>query len=415
MNKAHQKGFTLLEIMVTVAIVGILAAIAIPIYNNYITKTRIADALTHGRVYAGKVTIDKEDVVEAPSGLEYSKIKLAGSQKKPRVRIKLKKTIDSTVLMDPDDRAGGKVIVLSEESSDASVQWVCTTNLPQALIPEGCTYEEGVGQRKLLAEWTEGKGEACWSPERTARGKSGWAVGSCTSCNQKGTQRRAEKGKKPGAAKMHGTKCSGQYFDEETLAKIEVAEAEAAKVEAAEAEAAKVEAAEAEAAKVEAARVAEEAEEAEEARVAEEAEAARVAEEAEAARVAGLPPGEAEREEAWDRLIESGESTDGTPWAEVPAKAQEDDNVTACWDQKVSQVSLAADGDGSGWVAGPHAPAPQRGTSRTMRGVRYAGRDLANGFPLSAAYLGTTALRRTFAAAVYNSDVRPMGFVCVPK
>jgi len=228
MNKQNQKGFTLLELMVTVAIVGILAAIAIPIYNNYITKTRIADALTHGRVYAGKVTIDKEDVVEAPSGLEYSKIKLAGSQKKPRVRIKLKKTIDSTVLMDPDDRAGGKVIVLSEESSDASVQWVCTTNLPQALIPEGCTYEEGVGQRKLLAEWTEGKGEACWSPERTARGKSGWAVGSCTSCNQKGTQRRAEKGKKPGAAKMHGTKCSGQYFDEETLAKIEAAKEEAA-------------------------------------------------------------------------------------------------------------------------------------------------------------------------------------------
>jgi len=411
MNKAHQKGFTLLEIMVTVAIVGILAAIAIPIYNNYITKTRIADALTHGRVYAGKVTIDKEDVVEAPSGLEYSKIKLAGSQKKPRVRIKLKKTIDSTVLMDPDDRAGGKVIVLSEESSDASVQWVCTTNLPQALIPEGCTYEEGVGQRKLLAEWTEGN-EACWSPERVARGESGWAAGPCTLCDQTGTQGTANSGNHPGAAKVHGATCSGQYIDDETLAKIEVAEAEAAKVEAAEAEAAKVEAAEAEAAKVEAARVAEEAEEA---RVAEEAEAARVAEEAEAARVAGLPPGEAEREEAWDRLIESGESTDGTPWAEVPAKAQEDDNVTACWDQKVSQVSLAADGDGSGWVAGPHAPAPQRGTSRTMRGVRYAGRDLANGFPLSAAYLGTTALRRTFAAAVYNSDVRPMGFVCVPK
>ena len=119
----------------TVAIVGILAAIAIPIYNNYITKTRIADALTHGRVYAGKVTIDKEDVVEAPSGLEYSTISLAGSQEKPRVRIMLKENIVSAVLIGSDEPAGGKVIVLSEQSSDSSVRWACTTNLPQALIP----------------------------------------------------------------------------------------------------------------------------------------------------------------------------------------------------------------------------------------------------------------------------------------
>ena len=315
MNKAPQKGFTLLEIMVTVAIVGILAAIAIPIYNNYITKTRIADALAHGRVYAGKVTIDKEDVVEAPSGLEYSAISLAGSEENPRVRIGLKETIDSTVLTNPDERAGGKVIVLSEQSSDASIQWACTTNLPQALIPEGCTHEEGVKDRKLLEAWAEGKGDACWSPERKARGESGWAAGSCTECNQKGTQRRAEKGKKPGAAKMYGATCRGQYIDPETLAKIEAAEKEAAKVEAA---------------KV--------------------AEAARVAEEAEAARVAGLPPGEAEREEAWDRKVESGESTDGIPWAEVPARSA--DTVTACWNQGVSQASLNEGGDGNGWVAG---------------------------------------------------------------
>ena len=83
--------------MVTVAIVGILGAIAIPIYNSYITKTRIADALTHGRVYAGKVTIDKEDVVEAPSDLEYSTISLAGWEENPRVRIMLKENIVSAV------------------------------------------------------------------------------------------------------------------------------------------------------------------------------------------------------------------------------------------------------------------------------------------------------------------------------
>ena len=134
-SRCRASGFTLLELMVTVAIVGILAAIAIPIYNNYITKTRIADALTHGRVYAGKVAIDREEPVDPPANLDYSTIRLAGWEENPRVRIMLEENIVSAVLIGSDDSAGGKVIVLSEQSSDSSVRWACTTNLPQALIP----------------------------------------------------------------------------------------------------------------------------------------------------------------------------------------------------------------------------------------------------------------------------------------